>query len=677
MSAVDPQLSNDDDKNGVTESLPPSHITEDGRFVYLPAPNLAERSKFFERSIARHGLLQADMLGDAVEEESPKEKDDDKDADKDDDKDGGDDDKTAPKVHPLAVASARLQANGLAELNRAINLAQLVTTNEFFGLTNIVDPSLEGGEQKQQEGDRPADAIKSTYVLKRKRAQFVKATDVLQRHERRLRAAVQAQRVLDNRLFALRQHWRLVAPEHGTRARLHSTRPTEVVAIDVDVYDRDRVGGGNQALKHAVTNQKTNLAGRLASRVPRFATIELRDEYKVKENEDIGMGMDTTTEESTDPNDDSKASKWTRAEPFAIADPTRGRVMENFDPSRVPMLNLQLDIEKSSTGALQSACLEPMTTLSIEQKGASKTYAQDEELLITLQHSLFCASLFESIRAELDPPPEPVAQFSPARQQRNATTNAWLSCESEQNFLPPPSRVVGGGYGLASLSVVHCHEGEVKVQLDAEYMLCVKLVEANDGSSKEAGSAGTTSATHTAADSSSGSQSPEQLHALCRALLLHSQDVYHRHSLYLRERANKKHTKKDEGTAPRGLARIAKEDIPEKPRILQSCVGLGSKLLFEQRIRKALVRLAKWLRTASQEKMTVDWLDLSVFDLQSHFTLRFRQLVLDVHILRDSMTVARIIDDEGEQSAHRKVQFHSDAEFEVFLKMDLKRQLRR
>jgi hypothetical protein len=90
-----------------------------------------------------------------------------------------------------------------------------------------------------------------------------------------------------------------------------------------------------------------------------------------------------------------------------------------------------------------------------------------------------------------------------------------------------------------------------------------------------------------------------------------------------------------------------------------------------------LVRLVKWLRTASQEKMTVDWLDLSVFDLQSHFTLRFRQLVLDVHILRDSMTVARIIDDEGEQSANRKVQFHSDAEFEVFLKMDLKRQLRR
>ena len=50
-----------DTKNGVTQSLPPSHILEDGRLIYLPPPNAAERSRFFERSIARHGLLQADM----------------------------------------------------------------------------------------------------------------------------------------------------------------------------------------------------------------------------------------------------------------------------------------------------------------------------------------------------------------------------------------------------------------------------------------------------------------------------------------------------------------------------------------------------------------------------------------------------------------------------------------
>ena len=53
----------------------------------------------------------------------------------------------------------------------------------------------------------------------------------------------------------------------------------QVIAVDVDVYDRDRVHGGNQALMG--NKSKIGLAGRLASRVPRFATIELRDTYKV------------------------------------------------------------------------------------------------------------------------------------------------------------------------------------------------------------------------------------------------------------------------------------------------------------------------------------------------------------------------------------------------------------
>ncbi|MGK3759458.1 MAG: hypothetical protein ACI8RD_011775, partial [Bacillariaceae sp.] len=47
------------------------------------------------------------------------------------------------------------------------------------------------------------------------------------------------------------------------------------------VYDRDRVHGGNQALMGS-NKSKVSLAGRLASRVPRFATIELQDTFKVK-----------------------------------------------------------------------------------------------------------------------------------------------------------------------------------------------------------------------------------------------------------------------------------------------------------------------------------------------------------------------------------------------------------
>lgn len=676
----------EEDKNGVTQSLPPSHILEDGRFIYLPPPSIVERSRFFERSIARHGLLQADMAREsqeAIEQENSQEskkKDNVSENQNDNDKD----DKTAPKIHPLAVASARLQSNGLAELNRAINLAQLVTSGEYFGLTNIVDPSLEAaGESKEGTGvavaSQQVDSVKSMFVLKRKRVQFQKASATLERHGKRLRASIQAQRVLDQRLFQLRQQWRLVAPEHGTRARLHAARPTEVVAIDVDVYDRDRVGGGNQALKVDGSGKQQTLAGRLASRVPRFATIELHDDYTMpsdhKDSADLTDNMEQSEHMEID-NDDPKEheiSKFTRAEPFAVADPTLGRVVENFDPNKVPMLNLQLDIQKTSTGFLQSSLLEPISTLRVAQ-GDSAEYSQDEDLLISLQHSLFCASLFESIREELDPPPENPTQFSAA--QRSLPPVAWLSCESEQNFLPAPNRVVGGGYGLLPLSVVHCHEGEVKVQLDSEYTLCVKLVEANVETEKKSTLVNLSSlGEHESEEkSASGSQSPEQLHALCRALLLHAQDVYHRNSLYLRERAkDKEKEQKARGDQPRGLARVSKEDAPEKPRILQSCVSLGSKMLFEQRIRKSLVHTARWLQQHTSERIDVEWIALSVFDLHSHFTLCFQGLILDATIVRDNMTVCSV----AEGGEHRKVQFHSDRAFEIFLKLELSRQLKR
>jgi hypothetical protein len=302
-------------------------------------------------------------------------------------------------------------------------------------------------------------------------------------------------------------------------------------------------------------------------------------------------------------------------------------------------------------------------------KGDKTEYSQDEDLLVTLQHSLFCASLFESIREELDPPLENPTQFSVT--QRSTPPVAWLSCESEQNFLPAPNRVVGGGYGLSPLSVVHCHEGEVKVQLDSEYTLCVKLVEANVETEKISKKHVNTD-DNQGVDGKSGSQSPEQLHALCRALLLHAQDVYHRHSLYLRERTKaKREEEKAQGDEPKGLARITKEDIPEKARILQSCVSLGSKMIYEQRIRRSLARLAHWLKLQTTDRLDVEWLALSVFDLHSHFTLSFRDLVLDTTIVRDSMTVCRV----SESGEHRKVHFHSDKAFETYLKMELARQL--
>jgi hypothetical protein len=513
------------------------------------------------------------------------------------------------------------------------------------------------------------------------------------------------------------------------------------------VYDRDRVHGGNQALMGS-NKSKVSLAGRLASRVPRFATIELQDTFKVKyrgknatvknkdsdeaatesnvskkespsddkemkdveKNEkqdsdknnlhdDVDMKDSTSEETNNTPVKESKeieednfATKFTRAEPFAIADPTLGRVIENFDPSKIPMLNMQLDIQKSSTGFLQSACLEPMTTLSSSASDKSSSAADagddktknDEELLISLQHSLFCANLFESMRSELDPDNisnnekrgnQTNNAFSPVR-QKTLQSMAWLASESEENYVAPPSFLVGSnaGRGLAALSVVHCHEGEVKVQLDSEYQLCLKLVEANaEETIASPSQLRRESQVGISKDSeNSGSQSPAQLHAFCRALLLYAQDVYHRHSLYLHEREKKK--REDEavkGDEPRGLARIKKEDAPEQARILQSCVSLGSKMLFEKRIRKSLSRVSKWLMDKYGEKLSVEWLSLSIFDLHSKFTVCCRQLIVDGLISRDNLTITRISDSED----FRKANFHTEKEFEIYLKLELRRQM--
>jgi hypothetical protein len=775
-----------DPKNGVTQSLAPSHILEDGRFIYLPPPNAVERSRFFERTIARHGIFEADMnqeqhvkrhldlehqeqegMQEMVGQQQPEENND----------------TTASKIHPLAVASARLQANGLNELNRAINLATLVQTGAYFSYTNIVDPSLEAdaAAAASAAANAAAAAAKSTsangrptgttsnnnnnsnnantnnvpgsemttqkteawYCLKRKITQFEKASRVLKRHEKRLRAGVQAQRVIDRRLFQLRQQWRLVAPEHGTRARLHAARTNEVIAVDVDVYDRNRVvqggngtnisSGGDPKLLYMGNDSRRaiSLAGRLASRVPRFATIELRDNFQVtsakektliKINGDFikgGKNMTTMTsvkedadtsqddiemQDDKDGNQEIKINKdkkinfglshedltrWTRAEPFAVADPSLGRVMENFDPSKIPMLNLQLDIQKRSTGFLQSARLAPMSTVSTDgneqicnagdEDDDNNKKSSDEDLLVSLQHSLFCANLFESIRNELDPDivdgvrgtKISTSSFSPVR-PKTLQGMAWLSSESEENFVAPPTFLVGGdaARGLAELSLIHCHEGEVKVQLDWEYQLSLKLVEAN---ADESMSPFFSQNGIFCGNNKSGSQSPAQLHALCRALLLHAQDVYHRHSLYLGEREKRKRAEESaKGDAPRGLARVKREDLPEKARILQSCVSLGSKMLFEKRIRRALSRLSTWVKTSYGESMHVEWLALSIFDLYSKFTISCRQYVVDGVILRDTLTVTRITETE----AYRKVHFHSEKEFEIYLRLELQRQMK-
>jgi len=775
----------------VTQSLAPSHILQDGRFVRLPPPSAADRRRYFERAINEHGLLIEDMgLRQRQRQQKKKEELEGQEPAKDDGSEGGGSEqqetggkkkskkRSEPKVHPLALASARLQADGINELNRAINLAGLVTSQEYFGMSNIVDPAaLElmttakeataaaasassksksssgekrdlagGGGGGKAPGASAASAssieasselltdqrVKASYVLKRKRAQFQKASSTLARHRRRLAEAIVTQKLPDERLKQLRPlGWRLTAPEHGTKALPHAPRPTEVVAVDVDVYSK---------LGTAL--------GRLTRRIARYATLEVRDDYRVQadlekwnktvyeklvkkdddnDNDDGGRGRaddamdvdeeDETTESAKDDgpkdkseddkdqteskpgNEDEKESVWTIAEPFVIADPTLGST--EFDPKN-PMLSLRFDIEKSSTSFRQSAVLEPVSSTLVQH--------DDEKVLFALQHSLFCAKLFESIRRELAPDTEEVGNV---RTTAEAQSVVWLSgSRAETNFLPPPSYTMsgaGGAGGLIPLCVIHCHEGEVKVQLDCEYTLCVKLVEAGfdddtNATAKTNGSPdnGTTSSQNGNEDS--GSQSPEHLLALCRALLLHAQERYHVHSVRAAERARKR-LERDEAAAaaaattvlqnPHGAHR-RRDETTASPRILQSCVSLGAKLLFERRIRETLRRVGRWLdgqRTRQNgedgngetQRLDVAWLPVSVFDLHAAFTLTFRDWVADVHLEPERLTVTSIHTSPaaedggggggGESYTQKKVKFHSDAQFELYLKLKLERML--
>ena len=113
----------------VSQSLAPSHILADGRIVNLPDPTERERARFFERTIAKHKLLEKDLRGTSKHKEGQKEDDGDED---DTENDNRPNKNQNPQIHPLALASAKLQSDGISELNRAINLQTLAMSGEYF-----------------------------------------------------------------------------------------------------------------------------------------------------------------------------------------------------------------------------------------------------------------------------------------------------------------------------------------------------------------------------------------------------------------------------------------------------------------------------------------------------------------------------------------------------------------
>lgn len=721
--------------------IPPSHILADGRFVRLPPPSASERAAHFERSVAAHRLISCDG-----EEEHGGRKRDAKRRREGDDSSavGGGDDGTkkkkeavdAPQVHPLAIAAARIRAKGADELSKSINLGGLVMGGEYFGVTNVVDrasaattakqdaappgdAAARAGEGEEDGGDdgggttassapsasaaaASADEapllldhrLRAGHALRRRRLQNKGAARTLARHARRLSASVAAARAVDARLRSLRRRWRLAAPDHGTRTT-GPVRPREVVAVDVEVYDAPAPAreGGHAA---GAGPPRGVARGRIARRVPRFVTVELDDDYDASADlaalrrrvREVVQGLKDGTKEDggapplADPEADMVCK--TKAEPFATADRTLGKPDLDFDPDKVPLLTLLFEIEKPSTGFVERATLSSSCVSSENGESGERRLQPDERVIEALQHSLFCASLFESMRAEVLPA-ETSARPAPSRGRQEPV--AWLSSEMEVSFLPPPANMAeeeAGRVGdVRQLCVIHCHEGEVKVQLDDELTLTVKLIEAGTtaaaaGLSLTAalatemqppqamrhGANGSSDGGEGAHSSDSGSQSPAQLRTLCRALLLHSQTLYHEHCMEAKSTLAASE-KEDATTTTLGFARAKKEIRVPPQHILQKCVAYGCKFVFEKKVRGALKRLSRWLR----EDLHVEWLPLSPFDSHSHFTVLFRDACFDVDIEGDVLHVTRA----ARAGQFWEVGFGSETELECYLRLEFQR----
>lgn len=538
-----------------------SHILPDGTFVNLPKPTQRERANFFARSIANYKLISARQDNDnGVKVEGEEEGGGGGIAGKKENENGDREQKGADYVHPLAVASARLQGVGVAELSKAVNLSSLVGTNSshdegcYFTLANVIDDDAaalaaaathrrEMDVRKNSGDDKDSAAIsdskkdevsanagnndggaanfsnktvedatrklkqdrklRAQYLLKRKRLSYAKtisandkkihpwsAADVLELHAKRLKSQLKRQRVVDRRLLDLRKKWKLSLPDHGTRV-VAPARPQEIVAVDLKVYSSltqhdslDVTPSNVYLLRHEQELQRRQQQANsieattaMNKMVPYYATIELDDEIdaaavealllsrKNCKNQADNMGSNSV--QSVDALDQKRKkdiSKATRAEPLYTSSQISSRaISSNEDITTSQQLTLLVCIEKESTGFSKSVRL------------LTEKLDDDDMSIVSLQHSLFCSSLFDCIRTEIARESKVTEHDTILSASKLSTKTAisWLPNNMEESFLPPPSMMAANG----SFCVIHSQEGEIKVRLNSEYSLIFKLIE--------------------------------------------------------------------------------------------------------------------------------------------------------------------------------------------------------
>ena len=287
------------------------------------------------------------------------------------------------------------------------------------------------------------------------------ASQILRKHGEDLSKSLKRQRLIDCRLLDLRKRWKLSLPDHGTKVEAPA-QPHEIVAVDVEMYDKVDYQEARPvniySLKEPLSTTKNQSSREQATKlVPRYATIELGENVDLVKIDDEVFNANSNDEISKKRR--NALAEATIAEPLPMSDSSLRQLDNLLDPSKIEMLTLIVRIEKESTGFSLSV---------IPPKQGVSTI--DDVTITSLQHSLFCASLFDCIRKEILPL---VVKTSSAYPSTVATSTAWLPASMDESFLPPPLRMASNG----AFSIVHSQEGEVKIRLDSEYSLTFKLME--------------------------------------------------------------------------------------------------------------------------------------------------------------------------------------------------------
>lgn len=602
-----------------------SHINKNGTFIPLSEPTPNNSAHFFARSVLQYEFLNNSFtsLKSSSELKSSTNATIERDTNK----------LKAPK---LSIASARLNSPSITELSKSINLCSLVLNGDYLDVAVVSAEHSKTDDTKTLTVSETLEAnTRALYLLKRKKNNFSSIMQVLYRHSRHCRVVIGAQRIIDRRLLELRESgWRLEAAEHGQN-NLSPLQSDEAVYVDLDMYGSNR--GETMRTKR---------------RIPRYASIELGEGYSI-------IAQHKKQKNHMYPS----LLPQTIAEPFPRS-------------SKVPILFLQLQLEKSSTGYIQSQSLISKDNVD----------TNDEAVIQTLQHSLFCANLFEKIHREVE----------------NSHKIIWLGIGMQDTFLPHSS---WNGF-LAddmAVSVVYCHEGEIKVQLNEEYSLIIRLVELN-GSYDDNGLSSEMSESHVSQSDylvgeQSGSLSIKELEVLCCMLLHHIQTLYHLHSRKEDENTNVSgectgkvnslesnfdysgSTLRQSRSRRRRIGLYSSQSslsnivslpnvqVHKTSNILQSCIRLGVKFIIVGKVRKGLKHLSQWFCQVYpnfSSTLQIEWFPYSVFYSHSRFLVSCGSQFSDVHI-DGSRIIVNIMQGDNYQS----VSFHSCHEFLMYLKNKL------